>query len=83
MLAQSNVLPLFHALVCGSEVLHLKPAPDPYLRAAELLSARKALVVEDSDAGVASGTAAGFAVLRVSNAAALTVELTAYLKIRS
>jgi beta-phosphoglucomutase-like phosphatase (HAD superfamily) len=53
----------------------LKPAPDPYLRAAELLGASNPLVVEDSDAGVASARAAGFDVLRVSSAGSVAREL--------
>jgi beta-phosphoglucomutase len=57
----------FDALVCGSEVAHLKPAPDPYLRAAELLGAEHPLVVEDSAAGVASAQAAGFEFVRVAS----------------
>src|SRR5271165_2850727 len=59
---------MFQAFVCGREVANLKPAPDPYLRGAELLGASKPLVIEDSDAGVASARAAGFDVLRVTNA---------------
>jgi HAD superfamily hydrolase (TIGR01509 family) len=65
----------FQAFVCGREVLNLKPAPDPYLRAAELLGASNPLVVEDSDAGVASARAAGFDVLRVSSAGSVAREL--------
>lgn len=65
----------FTALVCGSEVPRLKPAPDPYLRAAELLRAARPLVVEDSDAGEQSGRAAGFDVLRLRNAAELAPRL--------
>jgi beta-phosphoglucomutase len=57
----------FEALVCGSEVPRLKPAPDPYLRAAELLGSRHPLVVEDSAAGVASAQAAGFEFVRVAS----------------
>jgi beta-phosphoglucomutase-like phosphatase (HAD superfamily) len=57
------------------EVPNLKPAPDPYLRAAELLGASRPLVVEDSDAGVASGTAAGFEVLRLAHPETLDREL--------
>jgi HAD superfamily hydrolase (TIGR01509 family) len=60
---------LFQAVVCGDDVESHKPAPDPYLFAARLLGVRAALVVEDSDAGVASGRAAGFDVLRVGSAA--------------
>jgi len=55
----------FVGLVCGKEAGNLKPAPDPYLRAAELLDSERPLVVEDSEAGVASAVAAGFAVVRV------------------
>jgi beta-phosphoglucomutase len=54
-------------LVCGKEVENLKPAPDAYLRAAELLGARMPLVIEDSDSGVASARAAGLEVLRISD----------------
>jgi HAD superfamily hydrolase (TIGR01509 family) len=57
----------FDAAVCGSEVEHLKPAPDPYLRAAELVTSERPLVVEDSAAGVASAQAAGFDFVRVAS----------------
>jgi HAD superfamily hydrolase (TIGR01509 family) len=57
----------FDALVCGTDVERPKPAPDPYLVAARLLGARSPLVVEDSEAGVASGRAAGFDVLRIGD----------------
>lgn len=69
----------FGAMVCGREVANLKPAPDPYLKAAELLGARKPLVVEDSDAGVASGRAAGFEVLRISTPDRMAAEVIAHL----
>jgi beta-phosphoglucomutase len=68
-LIHAGIRPFFEVLVCGKEVEKLKPAPDPYLRAAELLGVTRALVVEDSDAGEASGRAAGFDVLRVTSAA--------------
>ncbi len=58
----------FATVVGGESVLHHKPAPDPYLLAAERLSARHPLVVEDSEAGLASGRAAGFDVLGVTAA---------------
>lgn len=69
----------FEALVCGLEVAKLKPAPDPYLKAAELLGVTRALVVEDSDAGAASGRAAGFDVVRVANAAEVAPRVLAAL----
>jgi HAD superfamily hydrolase (TIGR01509 family) len=57
----------FDALVCGREAERLKPAPDPYLRAAKLLGSARPLVVEDSPAGVASAQAAGFDFVRVAS----------------
>lgn len=78
-LDRAGILPLFDAVVCGLEAARLKPAPDPYLLAARLLGAARPLVVEDSDAGVESGHAAGFEVLRLSSATQLRSELTAYL----
>jgi HAD superfamily hydrolase (TIGR01509 family) len=57
----------FAATVCGDEVTHPKPAPDPYLRAAELLGvgAAACVAIEDSPLGIASAEAAGCAVLAV------------------
>lgn len=59
----------FSASVCGDEVSHGKPAPDPYLRAAELLGMRTSdcLAVEDSVTGALSAEAAGCAVLVIPN----------------
>ena len=71
----------FQAFICGYDVPNLKPAPDPYLHAAKLLGATRPLVIEDSDAGVASGQAAGFEVLRVSSAANVAAEVRARLSI--
>ena len=81
-LDRAGVRPLFQVLVCGMEIPNLKPAPDPYLRAAALLGARHPLVVEDSDAGVAAGLAAGFEVLRISTPDRLPQELRARLASR-
>lgn len=78
-LKQANIRHFFQVLVCGMEVPHLKPAPDPYLHAAKLLGARRPLVVEDSETGVRAGRAAGFEVLRLSHPEALTRELTQFL----
>ena len=64
-LAVRNFRQYFAALVSGEDVERHKPAPDPYLLAARLLGVRTPLVVEDSDPGVESAQAAGFAVLRV------------------
>lgn len=66
-LVNGGIRACFQELVCGKEVQNLKPAPDSYLKAAELLGARNPLVIEDSDSGVASARAAGFEVLRISD----------------
>ena len=66
-LVHGGIRACFHELVCGKEVDNLKPAPDPYLKAAELLQARQPLVIEDSESGVASARAAGFEVLRITD----------------
>jgi HAD superfamily hydrolase (TIGR01509 family) len=58
----------FRTVVTGEDVRQLKPSPEPYRTAAARLGVGHALVVEDSDAGVASGEAAGFEVLRVGSA---------------
>jgi HAD superfamily hydrolase (TIGR01509 family) len=55
----------FEVVVGTEDVEHTKPAPDPYLLAMRRLGVGKALAVEDSEAGVASATAAGLDVLRV------------------
>ncbi|MBD0862381.1 HAD family phosphatase [Gordonia sp. zg691] len=61
----------FAATVCGDEVAVGKPAPDPYLRAAELLGVPPAecLAVEDSPTGTQAATAAGCPTLVVESAA--------------
>jgi HAD superfamily hydrolase (TIGR01509 family) len=69
LLEAGGLLRYFDTLVCARDAQRHKPAPDPYLLAAERLGARTALVVEDSEAGIASGRAAGFEVLEVQSPA--------------
>ncbi|MEZ0359923.1 HAD family hydrolase [Mycobacterium sp. SA01] len=59
----------FSATVCGDEVPEGKPAPDIYLRAAELLgfAAGECLAIEDSVTGTAAAEDAGCPVLVVPN----------------
>jgi HAD superfamily hydrolase (TIGR01509 family) len=66
-LARGGILECFATLVCGWEAGKIKPAPEPYLLAAERLGARRPLVVEDSEAGRRAGEAAGFEVLVVGS----------------
>jgi len=70
----AGLRPFFETTVYGGDVTNFKPHPEPYLLAAQRLNAKRPLVVEDSDAGVQSGLAAGFDVVLVdkpSNTAAL------------
>jgi HAD superfamily hydrolase (TIGR01509 family) len=55
----------FDTIVCREDVRAVKPSPEPYHTAAARLGVKRALVVEDSEAGVRSGEAAGFDVLYV------------------
>lgn len=59
----------FSATVCGDEVTNGKPAPDPYLRAADLLglAPQQCLAIEDSVTGTAAAEGAGCPVLVVPN----------------
>lgn len=66
----------FAFVVGGDEVARRKPDPEPYLTAARALGAPPdaSLVIEDSRSGVASGLAAGCAVLAVPTVDAFTPE---------
>jgi beta-phosphoglucomutase len=69
----------FDTIVGGENVTSHKPAPDPYLLAAERLAVTTALVIEDSAAGIASGRAAGFEVLPVRHPSEVAPSLHAHL----
>jgi len=71
ILAAGGIGRHFDTLICGEDVKRHKPAPDPYLLAAQRLGVHTALVVEDSEPGMASGRAAGFEVLVVNGPADL------------
>ena len=59
----------FSVVVTRSDVNHGKPAPDIFLRAAELLNVapRECWVIEDAKTGVAAGIAAGMQVVAITN----------------
>lgn len=69
VLDRLGILARLGTAVYGDEVERHKPHPEPYLTAASRLGASRPLVFEDSDAGVASATAAGFEVVRVKGPA--------------
>ena len=68
ILEAAGVMDLLDTVVHGGSVQRHKPAPDPYLLAVERLGVRKALVVEDSAAGIAAARAAGLDVVPVPKA---------------
>jgi len=59
----------FPVVVSGSEVVRGKPAPDIFLRTAELLGVvpKDCFVIEDSKPGVAAALAAGMQVIAITN----------------
>jgi len=71
LLEAGNLRRHFDTVVGAESVTHRKPAPEPYLLAAQRLGVRSPLVVEDSETGIASGRAAGFEVLCVPGPAAV------------
>jgi len=79
-LVRGDIRPLFQMLICGEDVKNFKPSPEPYLLAAERMGARRPLVIEDSEAGVASARAAGFEVLQVRRVEDVGREVREYLR---
>jgi HAD superfamily hydrolase (TIGR01509 family) len=67
---------LFDTTLAGDEVEHGKPHPEPYLTAAARLGVdpAKCVVLEDSPSGVASGEAAGCAVVAVPSVPGVSFE---------
>ena len=65
----SNLRRFFAAVVTSADVTRGKPAPDIFLRAAELLALTpvECWVIEDSKPGVAAGLAAGMRVIAITN----------------
>ncbi len=65
VLDAAGLAPFFRAVVDGHQVSNPKPAPDVFLKAAELLGAepRDSIVFEDSYSGVQAGLAAGMRVV--------------------
>jgi len=64
------------AIVCGDEVVELKPAPDVYLEACRQLGvpAADAVALEDSPTGVASARAAGLFVVGIPSVPGVALE---------
>jgi len=69
VLAMQNLRRFFLAVVSAEDVTAGKPAPDIFLRSAELLGveAKDCCVIEDSAAGVEGALAAGMSVIAITN----------------
>jgi sugar-phosphatase len=64
-------LPRPNVLITSSDVKNGKPAPEPYIKAAQMLGfvAEDCIVVEDAPAGVRAGKSAGAKVIGISTIA--------------
>jgi HAD superfamily hydrolase (TIGR01509 family) len=69
VLVLKNLRSFFSAVVSSQDVAKGKPAPDIFLRAADLIKKKPAecVVIEDSVAGVEAGRAAGMQVIAITN----------------
>lgn len=78
-LAAHDLTRRFDALVCRDDYEHGKPAPDPFLKAAERLGVEPGLclALEDSHVGVRSAAAAGMMTVMVPDLLAPTDEIRA------
>ncbi|WP_374575824.1 HAD family hydrolase [Phenylobacterium sp.] len=76
-LRASGVIPRFHAIVAKGDYARGKPAPDPYLLAAERLGVDPVLclALEDSHNGVRSASSAGMMTVMVPDLLAATEEM--------
>jgi beta-phosphoglucomutase len=67
VLVTAGLRPFFQTVIGGDDVTSQKPHPEPYLLAARRLGSASALVLEDSEAGMASARAAGCEVIHVGH----------------
>ncbi len=68
-LRQLGLIDDFDPIICREDVLHIKPAPDLFLKAQEMLKLRpdELLIFEDSQNGILAATRAGIRVVAVPN----------------
>lgn len=72
-----GALEFFDAIVCGTEVENGKPAPDVFLKAAELLGEKpeNCFVFEDSENGIKAGFRAGMKCIGVADVAPFSEDI--------
>ena len=80
--SQEEVVPIlqigglnFNPRIFRDDVTFRKPHPEPYLKAAVAMGAKRILAIEDSDHGANSARAAGLEVLQIANAQELDAKL--------
>ncbi|KAF0095399.1 MAG: haloacid dehalogenase/epoxide hydrolase family protein [Puniceicoccaceae bacterium 5H] len=78
-LGSNGLLDYFEGLVCGDEVEHGKPHPEPFLKAAELLGMppEGCIAIEDSPNGLRAAHAAGMRVILIPDLAHIVEEVEA------
>ena len=78
-LRHAGLYDFFDAIICGDMVAHGKPAPDIFLKAAELANADPAqcIVVGDTPADVLGATAAGIPVILIPDQVPANEQTTA------
>jgi beta-phosphoglucomutase-like phosphatase (HAD superfamily) len=76
-LSNAGITEYFDAVIGGDQVLHSKPAPDIFLRAAETFNVMpgKCLVLEDSENGVNAAINAGMKVIQIPDLVAPSAAL--------
>ncbi|MCZ2155724.1 MAG: HAD family phosphatase [Bryobacterales bacterium] len=79
VLERQELRPFFDVGVFAEDVTRRKPHPDPYLKALNKLGGPRALVLEDSQAGIASATAAGCEVIRVTEVSKMAAQVREHL----
>ncbi|XP_076945912.1 haloacid dehalogenase-like hydrolase domain-containing protein Sgpp [Bidens hawaiensis] len=79
MISTLDLTDFFHHVIIGDECEHPKPAPDPYLKAVELLNVSKdhTFICEDSVSGIKAGVAAGMPVVGLTTRNPESMLLTA------
>jgi HAD superfamily hydrolase (TIGR01509 family) len=69
ILAQLGILACFHAIVTADDVVHGKPDPEPFQKAAEAIGAnpQHCVALEDAPLGIMSAKAAGMKAVAIPN----------------
>lgn len=85
ILTKIGLLDAFDVVVTGNDIQHSKPEPEVYLLAAHRLSEEPAgcMVIEDAEAGVDAGNAAGMFTLAVGSACGYAAADASYSNLQS